>query len=147
MTATNSFQFYHNASGSKIIDNPINALLASWLRFADKTPKGFGKFFGKDGDSGTEAPKEKPADGAPSGEKKAAEPSPKQQQQPKLPHKFTFKSGGGGGGGSGGSPFGGGSDKQKMYLFGGLAIGAALGFHLYQTAAYEEIGWQEFVKT
>lgn len=119
------------------------------MQFAQKAPKGFGKYFDKERSetSESDATKSEPS-GQPkesSGDGQAVHPEPSEKKQKTDPPKvIQFKYKGKGGGGSG-SPFGGGSDKEKLYLYGGLAIGVIAGFFALKEAIYHEIAWQEFV--
>lgn len=157
-------QFYHIQHNEK----SIHSILASWLQFANKAPKGFGKFFDKKDPS--DAPNTTKPNDADSSSKQTNPPAteqsaPKQStgseqtnkessDKPlKFQYKFEFKSGGSGAGGSGaggsgaggGGPFGNRSDKEKIYLAAGLAIGCLIGLYALNEFMYNEIGWQEFV--
>lgn len=133
------------------------------MQFANKVPKGFGKFFDKKDPS--EAPNSTKSNDADSSSKQTnqsetEQSAPKQaagseqtnkqsSDKPlKFQYKFDFKSGGSGAGGSGaggGGPFGNRSDKEKIYLGAGLAIGGLVGLYFLNEIWYKEIGWQEFV--
>lgn len=130
--------------------HPIHLLLAQWLQFANKVPKGFGKFFDKNpqtasakkpesaGDKKTEPSPPSPSD---------SQPKSKKPKEKTFEFKFEFnkdKSGKGGSGG-GGSPLGNGNSKERLFLYGGLAVGAIIGFYAFNEIVYQEIGWQEFV--
>lgn len=129
------------------------------MHFAQKSPKGFGKFFGKDGESTSETPKSTNQPEAPKDTTPTSTPTPtptnssSKQEPPKPTFKLKFGSGGSGsggggnaGGGSGGGPFSGRSDKEKMFLIAGLVVGGAIGYSLLGDIIYQEIGWQEFVQ-
>lgn len=140
-------QYYHIQQNP----NSIHSILTRWLQFSDSAPKGFGKFFNKDGpnskkskdiDSSSNKSNESASDTSSAKDTTGSEQTNKRKSD--KPFKFEFKksSSGGGGGGGGGGSF---SNKEKIFLALGLAIGGLIGVFAFNEMVYEEISWHDFV--
>lgn len=123
-------------------------MLAQWLQFSNKAPKGFGKFFDKndkkDGPSSAESG-EKKTKPQPAPARKPTPSPAKKDDKNMFEFKFDFGNSSKNSGSSGGSSGNDNNNKEKLYILAGLVGGAALSLYMFNEMAYEEIGWQEFV--
>ncbi|KAK4877435.1 hypothetical protein RN001_009941 [Aquatica leii] len=129
--------------------------LTEWRLFCERPPKGFEKYFQKDGkktsvkegkEEGVKDVKEAKAGEGKTEPKIPPPPASRSTSSSKPYDNWSFGLfGGTGTRGSGGKPPFGDSEKDKWYIFGAagaIALLAALGFW---EMGYKEIGWKEFV--
>ncbi|MCL4118737.1 UNVERIFIED_CONTAM: hypothetical protein GTU68_037136 [Idotea baltica] len=135
-------------SSLPLLSSSPPTLLEYWLKFCEKPPRGFEKYFRNQNDK-----KSSPEASSSGSEKKPLQDTTKSQKESQpdqeKPNPFSFafkieKSGKIGGGGSGKASDDGGSEKEKWMLLGGLVSVGLLAALAYYQMGYREITWKEF---
>lgn len=135
--------------------NGSYALESIWQQFCSNPPKGFEKYYKKDGAAGKKADSQE-ANAAENPKSEKSDPPPSRSSstgdKPKTSSSNDWNFGMFGqtasnkSSGSSGRPIGGeGNDKEKWLLIGALTVVALIGGLAFMEMGYREIGWKEFV--